>query len=190
VRDPDVRWLLGGIISSFSSELTADAREPKGVPLGNLTSQLFANVYLNEFDQFMKHTLKARQYIRYADDFVVLHPQRERCLQMVTYIQTFLENRLKLALHPRKIIVRKFSQGVDFLGYVCFPHYRVPRLATEKRIYRKIRKKVELVGTGELAPESFRQTVHSYLGVLSHSNSFRLRQDLENQIFFWLSNGS
>lgn len=187
ITDPDTRWLLREIVSSFQSELTTAADEPKGVPIGNLTSQLFANMYLNEFDQFVKHELKEKYYIRYADDFVVLHPQRAHCMDIVEPINAFLKTQLKLELHSRKIIVRKFPQGVDFLGYVCFPHFRIPRLATEKRVFRKIREKARLVRNGGLSPESFHQTVQSYFGILDHSDSFQLRQELENQIFFWLT---
>lgn len=187
ITDPDTQWLLHKIVSSFQSEFSAHTERPKGVPIGNLTSQLFANVYLNEFDQFMKHELKEKYYIRYADDFVVLHPQRIHCMDIVRPIDMFLKTELKLELHPRKVIVRKFSQGVDFLGYVCFPHFRIPRLATERRIFRKIREKARLVKNGRLSAESFHQTVQSYFGILGHSNSFQLRQELENQIFFWLS---
>ena len=157
------------------------------MPIGNLTSQLFANVYLNELDQFMKHTLKERYYVRYADDFVMLHAQRDHCLKLVKPIGSFLSDQLKLDLHPRKILLRKFSQGVDFLGYNCFPHVVILRLKTEQRIFKKLKEKAKLVKEGLLPFDYFHQAVQSYLGVLSHGSTFRLQEDLKNQIFFWLN---
>jgi RNA-directed DNA polymerase len=187
IHDLDVRWLLKEIISSFQSEITQNQSQPKGIPIGNLTSQLFANIYLNELDQFMKHALKEHCYVRYADDFVVLHTHRDHCSKLAEPISEFLSSRLKLELHPRKIILRKFSQGVDFLGYLCFPHYCIPRPKTEKRIYKKLRGKAILVRDGKLPFNSFYQSVQSYFGILSHSDSYDLSEDLRNQIFFWLS---
>jgi retron-type reverse transcriptase len=187
IHDNDTQWLVKKVISSFQSELTRDSSKPKGLPLGNLTSQLFANVYLNELDQFIKHTLRERFYIRYADDFVMLHTQRDHCLKLIKPIGKFLFSELKLHLHPRKLLLRKFAQGVDFLGYNCFPYVILPRLKTEQRIFKKLREKAMLVKEGLLPFEYFNQAVQSYLGVLGHGNTFRLQEDLENQIFFWLN---
>jgi len=188
IRGINTRRLLEEVISSFSSDRTVDPSEPKGLPIGNLTSQLFANVYLNELDQFMKHELHEKHYIRYADDFVILYPQREHCFEIQNLIKDFLKERLKLELHPNKITVRKLSQGVDFLGYICFPHFILPRIKTEKRIFTKIYSKIKSYNQGSLSYESLDHTIHSYMGILSHSNSFILQQDLENQIFFRLNN--
>ena len=187
VTDPDARWLINEVVSSFKSEFTINPEEPKGLPIGNLTSQLFANVYLNELDQFMKHQLKEKHYIRYADDFVILHPQRDHCLEIVKSINRFLKDVLKLELHPNKITIRKFSQGVDFLGYVCFPHFVIPRDRTRDRIFDKIHGNILLYKRKQRTLESLGQSINSYLGILSHSNSFELQQELENEIFFWLT---
>ena len=187
IHDDDTRWLLNEVVSSFRSEVSRDLAKPKGLPIGNLTSQLFANVYLNELDQFMKHALKERYYVRYADDFVMLHTQRDHCLKLIKPVGKFLSEQLKLDLHPRKILLRKFSQGVDFLGYNCFPHVVIPRLKTEQRIFKKLKEKAKLVKDGLLPFDYFNQAVQSYLGVLSHGSTFRLQEDLKNQIFFWLN---
>ncbi|MDP3696524.1 MAG: reverse transcriptase/maturase family protein [Candidatus Taylorbacteria bacterium] len=187
IRGIHTRRLLEEVISSFSSDRTVDSDEPKGLPIGNLTSQLFANVYLNELDQFMKHGLHEKHYIRYADDFVILHPQREHCFEIQDLIKDFLKERLKLELHPNKITVRKLGQGVDFLGYICFPNFVIPRIKTKNRTFNKIHKNILLYRRGRLGLESLNQSIYSYLGILSHSNSFELKQELENQIFFWLT---
>jgi retron-type reverse transcriptase len=187
VCDEDTQWLLREVVESFRSEFTVNEAEPRGLPIGNLTSQLFANVYLNELDQFMKHRLKERHYLRYADDFAILHTERDHCFKIIEPIREFLSLSLKLDLHPRKVSVRKYSEGVDFLGYICFPHFRIPRLVTEKRIFRRLREKAVLVKQGSLSIDSFEQTLQSYSGILSHSNSFELKQELENRVFFWLT---
>ena len=188
LRTKNMQWLLREIISSFRSDRTVNPNELKGIPIGNLTSQLFANVYLNELDQFVKHHLKERHYIRYADDFVILHTQRDHCFEVVEKINVFLRDTLKLELHPNKIFVRKFSQGVDFLGYVCFPDFIIPRHKTKDRIFKRIHEKIQLYKSGKTSEDSLEHTIQSYFGVLCHSNSFEVQQDLENQIFFWLTN--
>lgn len=115
IADKRSAHLLQEIISSFNS-----GRESIGLPLGNLTSQLFSNVYLNEFDQFVKHTLKVRYYIRYADDFVILSPDKKYLENIIPAIAEFLQNTLKLTLHPDKIFIKTLYSGVDFLGWVNF----------------------------------------------------------------------
>lgn len=84
-----------------------------------------------------------------------------------------------LELHPKKIIIRKLDWGIDFLGYIVLPHYILPRTKTKKRLFKKLKKKI-----GE---ENFDQSLQSYLGYLSHANSFRLTQKLKNQIWLWKS---
>ena len=97
------------------------------MPLGNLTSQFFANIYLNELDYFVKHKLKAKYYIRYVDDFVILHQSREQLETWKTQINLFLINELKLELHPDKSRVIPLSRGIDFVGFRNFYHFRLLR---------------------------------------------------------------
>src|SRR3989338_162192 len=101
--------LLKKIIFSF---------EPNGLPLGNLTSQLFSNVYLNEFDQFVKHKLKVKYYIRYADDFIIFLQNKSYLENIIPLIGSFLQNDLKLTLHPNKIFIKTLYSGIDFLGWI------------------------------------------------------------------------
>ena len=147
IEDENAIWLIDKIIKSF----------PKGLPLGNITSQLFANIYLNELDKFIKHILKIKYYIRYCDDFVILGGNAEN---LVLEIANFLKNNLKLSLHPYKIVVKRYQQGIDFLGYVSFPHFKVLRTKTKKRMFKKNK------------PEN----LQSYLGVLKHCDSYKVRQ--------------
>lgn len=161
------------VISSFYS----DYGRGKGIPLGNLTSQIFANIYLSELDQFAKHRLKIKHYLRYADDFIILSPSRKYLEGLIEVLDEFLINNLKLELHPRKIILRRLDWGIDFLGYVVLPHYRLPRAKTKKRMFKKLYSKVRL--------GNYEQSLHSYLGYLSHASSYKVVQKLKNQIWFW-----
>ena len=159
IHDPDVISLLKEIIGSFHSTTPG-----KGLPLGNLTSQLLVNIYMNEFDQFAKHKLKAKYYVRYADDFVFLDPARSNLAEMLPRIAEFLNGRLNLALHPGKVSIQTFASGVDFLGWAHFPDHRVLRNATKRRMFRK------------LATDNRNAVVESYLALLSHGNAQKLQR--------------
>ena len=185
VKDPDMIQLLTEIVGSFSNAMSGNER-PKGIPIGNLTSQLFANVYMNEFDQFMKHTLRIRRYIRYTDDFVIVDSEEERLEGLITVIQKFLDEELRLNLHPRKIILRTFHSGIDFLGYVLLPHHRSLRTRTKKRMFRKLKIRVASFKAGAGSEASVESSLQSYLGVLSHANAHALSEQLRNQCWFWL----
>lgn len=154
INDPGVLNLLKTIILGYEEQ------SGKALPLGNVTSQLFANVYLNELDQYAKHILKARYYLRYCDDFILLSPDKEELIQALSYMKAFLKELLVLDLHPRKVELRKLGQGIDFLGYVVMPHATLVRTRTKKRLFRKLSLK----------------NLPSYLGVLEHANTERLKK--------------
>ncbi len=137
-----------------------------GLPLGNLTSQLFANIYMNKFDQFIKHELKVGGYMRYADDFVLIHPDREFLLRCLDKITNFLREHLHLDVHPKKIVFKTYISGIDYLGYVCFPHHRVIRTKTKTRMFKRISEK----------------NFSSYSGVLQHCRSRRLQAKLLEKV--------
>jgi len=138
------------------------------VPIGNITSQIFANIYLNELDWFTKRKLRVKNYFRYADDFIIVHSETNYLKGILLNVNDFLKNELKLELHPGKVCIRKFHQGIDFLGYVILPHYIVLRTKTKRRIFKKIRKKYEYSQRGLISEESFNQSLQSYLGMLKH----------------------
>lgn len=157
LHEPRVVAILENIIGSFQSTGPC-----KGLPLGNLTSQLLVNIYMNEFDQFAKHKLKAHRYIRYADDFVIFSEDREWLESLLPRIGSFLEERLALELHPKKVSIGTLAAGVDFLGWVHFPDHRVLRGATRRRMARN------------LAKEPSDRRKMSYQGMLSHGNAYKL----------------
>lgn len=175
VQDEDILWLLKQIVDSFQSECGVG----KGIPLGNLTSQVFANIYLNELDQFVKHQLKVKYYLRYADDFLILSGDNQSLPRLIITISKFLENSLHLELHPKKIIVRNLNWGIDFLGYIVLPYYILPRTKTKRRIFKKLKETAPL-RLNDL--NHFNQSLQSYLGYLSHARSYRLTQRLKNYL--------
>jgi len=166
IPDKDIMKLLSEIIGSFQS-----IEEGVGLPLGNLTSQLLVNIYMNEFDQFVKHSLKVKYYIRYADDFVFVSRDRKELEELLPKIKDFLRNELWLELHPNKVSIRTLASGVDFLGWIHFPDHRVLRTTTKRRMFKRTR------GLEKESP-----TVQSYLGLTSHGNGEKLRQAVKKNL--------
>ena len=165
IKDSDTLILLRTIIKSFSSGVIY-----KGLPLGNLTSQLLVNIYLNEFDQFVKHKLKVIYYIRYADDFVFVSQNKNELENIIPQINIFFEEKLKLTIHPNKIFIKTLASGVDFLGWVHFPYHRVLRPSTMCRMFRRL----------EESPKE--EAVASYLGMLSWGNGYKLVEEIKNML--------
>ena len=124
---------------------------------------------MNEFDQFVKHTLRCKYYLRYADDFVFFSSDRQALAEIVRLIVLFLRATLKLELHPNKVSIETVSSGVDFLGWVHFPYHRTLRTVTKRRMFRSVRQV-------PVDPAS----VKSYLGLLGHGDSYKLRVNLES----------
>lgn len=154
------------------------------MPLGNLTSQLFANIYLNEFDQFAKQKLKIKYYARYTDDFVVMSDDNKYLGVILLLIKNFLENELHLELHPDKVSIRKFSQGVDFLGYVARPYQNSVRTKTKCRIFKRTETAAKKLAGGLIEEDYYKSLLKLYLGVLSHADAYELGEELKNIICF------
>ena len=162
IEDPQILSLLIEIIHSF------ETKPGKGIPLGNLTSQLFSNIYLNELDQVIKRTWRVKYYLRYADDFVILDIDKAKLEELLPKISDFLNQELKLSLHPNKVLVQRYSKGIDFLGNVIFPHHQILRTKTKRRVLWKMKRlKKELVAD-EISADHFHQVKASYLGLLKY----------------------
>ncbi|MEK7172760.1 MAG: reverse transcriptase/maturase family protein, partial [Patescibacteria group bacterium] len=170
IPDKDILWLLSEVISSF------ETKPGTGLPLGNLTSQLLVNIYMNEFDRFVKHKLKVKHYIRYADDFVLLSDNKKWLEHQILSSQDFLYEKLRLILHPDKILIKTLASGVDFLGWVHFPDHRVLRTATKRRMVKRIKENP--------VPE----TLNSYLGLLKHGKTYKLQETITSQEIHLSSN--
>ncbi len=168
IADKNIIWLLQNIIESFYTENKIGV----GLPLGNLTSQLFSNVYMNRFDQWVKHALKAKHYVRYADDFVFISEDKDYLKNIIPQIQEFLQTNLKLSLHPDKLFLKTVASGMDFLGWVHFANYPVLRTKTKQRIFNSVRKSIS------------EESLQSYLGVLQHGNAVKIKAQID--IEHWL----
>lgn len=183
IKDDDAMWLLERIIESFSSP-TANLFERKGLPIGNLTSQLFANVYMNEFDRFIKDVLHVGEYFRYTDDFAIVAANRAYLEGLIDPVSDFLESRLRLALHPKKVSIHGLHQGVDFLGYVIFSKHRLIRVKTRRRMVAKLAWRIDECRAGRISEFVLEQSLQSYLGVLSHADAHHLSENLKNNLWF------
>ncbi len=177
-----------------------------GLPIGSLTSQFFANVYLNELDQFVKHSLKVRGYVRYVDDFVLLADDPQTLLGWKAGIERFLHERLRLELHPGKVVLQRCAQGIDFLGCIVHPHHRLIRQRTVRALRRRIAWFCHLLAPerhpwatppmqgewrkwlanhpvrhadGSASPALLKRmlsTLNSYYGLMGHAQTYRLRK--------------
>lgn len=158
IDDSDLLYLFGKVIDSFNTP----GKIGVGLPLGNLTSQLLVNIYMNEFDQFVKRDLKIKYYIRYADDFVFLNNDKKELILLRPKIENFLNEQLKLSLHPSKTFIKTLNSGLDFLGWIQFSKYKTLRTTTKRRMLKRISQ------TNQPA------TLASYFGMLKHGNAYKL----------------
>ena len=180
IKDEEVMWLVTQIVRQENRK----AGGGKGLPIGNLTSQLFANVYLNELDQFVKHKLRAKYYLRYVDDFVVLHPSIDYLFLARDKIQNFLEKELLLTLHPKKTFVIPLDKGLDLLGYRVFYFYKLLREANLQRFRRKLRRLKHQYETGLLPVIKLRQSIVSWIAHASHANTYKVRRRVLGEVTF------
>jgi RNA-directed DNA polymerase len=147
-------------------------KEKRGLPLGNLTSQFFANVYLNELDYFVKHKLKSKHYLRYVDDFMILSKSKIQLIAWKKEVIIFLKQELILELHPDKSKIVNLSKGIDFVGFRNFYHYKLLR----KRNKRNIQGKIELFEGGEISQEKFMKILQGWNAYANQANSYNLRK--------------
>lgn len=151
--------LISKIVDSFNKERGV------GIPIGNLTSQLFANIYLNELDQFVFRELKHEHYVRYMDDFLFLGGKRE-LHDLRIKIELFLNDKLQLKMNPKKVNVFPCNKGIDFLGYIVFKDYVLLRKNTIKRFMKKIKYKEDEV------------VRKSWFAYAKHANSYSLSKKI------------
>jgi retron-type reverse transcriptase len=166
IADERVMSIILKILDNF------EGNNGKGMPLGNLTSQFFANVYLNELDYFVKHKLKAEYYIRYVDDFVILHNSKKQLEDWKKQIEVFLRENLKIELHPQKSKIVSLSQGVDFVGFRNFYYFRLLR----KRNINNMKKKIEIFKQGLMKEDKFLESFQGWSAYAKWANTFKLRR--------------
>ncbi|MBD3592884.1 RNA-directed DNA polymerase [Bacteroides sp. GM023] len=161
-------------------ELPADkslfnAREGCGLPIGNLTSQLFSNIYLNDFDHFVKRILKMKHYGRYVDDFYIVHRDKNTLRELLPVIRQYLKEETGLTLHPHKIVLQDVRKGIVFLGMTMKPY----RCYAGRRIeanFNNMLKRTHEEGVNDF--EKLAASVNSYLGIMKHSRAYSLRRKI------------
>ena len=188
--DPKVRCRIAGSLSDWEgldhSKSLFHTADGCGLPIGNLTSQLLSNVYLNEFDQFMKRALRCRHYGRYVDDSFVVSTDREWLLSLVPQVQQFLRERLCLDLNMGKLHILDARYGVEFLGGYVKARTVYISTASLRRMERKVRETCAAISTavrrrGAVSrghAEAVSRSLNSFLGVLCHYDSFHVRSRL------------
>lgn len=157
-----------------------------GIPLGNLTSQLFANVYLNELDHYVKHTLKVKNYIRYMDDFTIIHHDKAQLHQWRQDIESFLWRNLRLKTNSKTQVFpisKHKGRSLDFLGYRIYSTHRLLRKSSVKRIKSKLKTYRKQFARGEIELSDINQNIQSWLGHASHASSHGLKQALFKEPF-------
>jgi len=148
------------------------------MPLGNLTSQFFANVYLNELDQFVKHELKVKYYIRYVDDFVILHYDKNILIGYKKRINKFLLEKLKLELHPDKSNILILDKGIGFLGFRIFFYHKLIKKKNLNYFERKFNKLRKLYEDGIVDREKVIEKLEGWLAYVSKGDTFKYRKNI------------
>lgn len=152
-----------------------------GLPIGNLTSQLFGNIYMNEFDHWVKRELHIKHYGRYVDDFVLIHQSKEYLQSVLPTLSTFLLSTLQLTLHPDKIYLQHYIKGVKYLGAVIKPHKTYIANRTKGNFYNAIEKQNQIARNHKPTKEeqhAFQSSMNSYLGILKHYKTYKLRKKI------------
>ena len=150
-----------------------------GLPIGNLTSQVFANFYMHQFDAFVTKELGLKYYGRYVDDFVIVHPDKDYLKSLIPQLSAFLLSNLQLTLHPKKIYLQHYSKGVKFLGTVIKPNRIYIANRTKGNFYNAIEKQTKIIQDHKPTKEdkaAFLSSMNSYLGIMKHYKSYNLRK--------------
>ncbi len=163
-------------------DLFAVAR-PRGLPIGNLCSQHWANLYLHPLDVFVKQDLRCRGYVRYSDDFLLFAADKARLWAWRDEVVAFAAT-LRLTLHEDKAQVYPVKNGINFLGWRLFPHYRRLRPENVRRAVRRLRRQQAAFGRGELAQDELTASVQAWLAHAAHGNTYQLRRRIMRRFVF------
>jgi len=194
IKDPDVLWLAGLIIDGSSpqeealnwfagDELFTPGERRRGIPIGNQTSQFFANVYLDPLDHFLKDCLRVRGYVRYVDDFLVFSDDKRELAEVRARVADFLTT-LRLRLHPKKNVILPVTEGIRFLGYRVFPTHRLLAAANVRRFRKRVRRMQRDYATGNTTWAEIHQRLMSWVGHARQANTHRLLTALFDTISF------
>ena len=179
IRDEKAMRLIKQILDNANFE---NQRErvtfEKGMPLGNLTSQFFANVYLNELDQFVKHKLKAKHYIRYVDDFAILHDSKEQLEKWKEELNLFLREILKIELHPSKSKVLRLNSGINFLGFRIYYYNKLLRKSNMKNFEKRISHMKILYDEELINRDKVIEHLEGWFAYASHGNTYKYKKQI------------
>lgn len=177
IKDKKVIWLIKKILNNFNTKTKG-----KGMPLGNLTSQFFANVYLNDLDYFVKHKLKAKYYIRYVDDFVILHNDKNKLKEYKEKIEKYLKN-LKLELHQDKSKIIPLRKNITFLGYRIFYHYKLLRKSNLTKFQKDLNRKLKILEMeAEEKQKEILNSLQGWFGYAKWANTYKLRKSIIKKV--------
>lgn len=179
----DTLWLIDGILDSAADPY---AIMPRGIPIGNLSSQMFANIYLNELDHFLKHTLREPRYVRYMDDFAVIHHDKAHLHEIRRAIEDFLWAELGLRTNAKTQVFPIGGNGraLDFLGYRIWPTHRALRKNCINRMKRKMRRMATLYNLGRMSWDEIDPVIMSWIGHAKHADTYNLRDKVLGGVSF------
>lgn len=192
IKDKNLLQLLKTIINSedtkFGLPLWTEPGETerigdKGIPIGNLTSQLFANIYLNELDQYIKYELHLHYIIRYMDDIIILESDKKKLHKYKNLIETFLNEKLKLNLN-KKTAIRPITLGIEFVGFRIWPTHRKLKRGTAKKIKKRLGYFKKAYSRGYITLNGIKPSMQSYLGIMEHFNSYHFRIKIFSNLKF------
>lgn len=178
IKDERIRKMLLEVINSFHT------MPGKGIPLGNVTSQIFANIYLNELDQYVLKTLKICYYIRYNDDFVILGLDKKQVCNEAEKAKRFVAEKLLLEIPKEKAVFRKLKWGIDFCGSIILPNAILLRHKTKKGMLKKLEYTILKYNNGDIALSDFARVYNSYTGLMKHYNCHNLKNKIKNEFLY------
>jgi len=176
IKDKQIINLIKIILENHNSK-----KEGQGMPLGNLTSQFFANIYLNELDQFIKHVLRVKYYVRYVDDFVILNNSKPTLEKQRKEINSFLKQNLELELHPEKTKIITLKQGVNFLGFRIFYHHKLLYQRKIKKFKHKLQRLKKEDEKGTIDREKIIESFEGHLAYSNHANTYKYRKKITKE---------
>lgn len=176
IKDERILWLIRKILDNHNCKIHG-----KGMPIGNLTSQFFANVYLNELDYFVKHKLRAKYYIRYVDDFVILSRSKTQLESYKSEINEFLKS-IKLELHPQKSNIIPLRSGVNFLGFRVFYKHRLLKKSNIRQIKQRLEYFQQLYKDGVLEKSDILTSLEGWNAYAIHANTYKLRKQMTRKL--------
>ena len=179
---PTSDYIIKGNLSLFElippRKSLFDSPKGKGLPIGNYSSQFFANIYLNQLDQFIKRELKCKYYVRYVDDFILIDENKEKLKDLEDKINLFLKRKLDIELNLNKTKLQPINKGIDFLGYFIKPTYILVRQRVVERLKKKLMFLVKLDNINKKEIKNILAMINSYYGHFCHASSFNLRRNI------------